>query len=223
MSKTYSRSRSDRYHGNLTSYRFVIRHKNAEFGVDDVDALQAFFKRTRTLLLNKVFDSPLPKKWRTIRRLTTSFKGVGTIHSDKVDKGHDFPLWRATTDSTVNRDGEGTITTKPEFLDQFHNTRSDTEKQILDLFTENQNAYYEESSSQATTIKIDESLLYVETKPIKQHAVNPSRKKRNKRKHSNVRHRNKSVDKRKKASTIRGKKSNKIRQRGRFTKRSRKA
>lgn len=204
--KVFTRSRSERYHGNLTSYRFVIRHKNAEFGVDDVELLQKFFDSSRKQLLKKIFVSPVTKKWRSIMRLTAAFKGTGTIESNKGES-HDFPLWRATTDSLAGKDGEGMITTKPEFSEQFAITREGAETQIKDLFTENQNAYYEESSSQATTIKIDESLVYVETKPIKQHAVKSARKKRSGRKHSNIRHRDKSVDRRKKNSAVSGKKA----------------
>lgn len=191
--KVFTRSRSERYHGNLTSYRFVIVHKNVEFGVDDVDALQKFFKTSRNQLLKKIYASPVAKKWKQIMRLTTAFKGTGTIENTVggKDESHDFPLWRATTDSTVDGDGNGSLTTKPEFSAQFNDTRADTERQITELFTENQNAYYEESSSQATTIKIDESLCYVETKPLKHHAIKPTPKKRGRGKHSDVRHRDK--------------------------------
>lgn len=171
----YTVSRSERYHGNLTSYRFVINHSNASFDVNTYEALSDFFKTNTDALLKKLIDSPIPKKWRKVRRVTSAIKGIAEIDTPKG--AHEFPLWRASTEFVRE-----TLTSRAEFLSPYLESRNDVENQTTNLFTETSSPYYEDSSSRATSITIHESILYVETEPLQKHKFKPAKKAAKKRK-----------------------------------------
>lgn len=196
--KTYSVYRSVRYHGDLTAYRFQITHKNQEFASSD--ELPPFFARSALLLIKKAENSPLRRKLNKIKTVTTAVKGVASL--DTEEGSHDFPLWQSTQDyfkTPINKIAE--------FRAQVIETHDGTLKDTQALFIQpNQPIkYHRDASSQATSLKIEESILYVECEPIKKH-TKPAPKKKRRRKNRNIRHRNKRMDKGAKNSPIRRKK-----------------